>query len=45
MNCKAYRVRNIRTQTIMKFANIVIDDFKELVEFFVKEKITEFIEN
>lgn len=45
MDCKAYRVYNMRTQTIMKSTNIIIDDFKEIVEFSVKEKITEFIEN
>lgn len=35
----------MRTQSIMEFANDIIDDFKDFAEFSIEEKITKFIEN
>lgn len=36
---------NIITQTITKSAYVIIDDFKDFVEFIIEEKIIEFMEN
>ena len=33
MNSKAYRVYNMRTQTIMEFVNVVVDDANDLSDF------------
>ena len=36
---------NIITQTITESAYVIIDDFKDFVEFIIEEKIIEFMEN
>ncbi|XP_062080215.1 uncharacterized protein LOC133784967 [Humulus lupulus] len=33
VNSRAYRVYNMRTQTVMKSGNVVVDDFKDFSEF------------
>ena len=43
-NSKAYRVYNMRTQTIMKSANIVIDDSYDFSKFSNEENISSLIE-
>ena len=32
-NSRAYRVYNMRTQTIIEFINVVVDDFNDFSEF------------
>ena len=41
-NSRAYRVYNIRTQTIMESTNIVVDDHIDFSEFSKKEAINSF---
>ena len=41
-NNRAYRVYNIRTQTIMESANVVVDDFNDSSTFSKEKKITIF---
>ena len=33
-NSRAYRVYNMRTQTVMKLANVVVDDFQRFCRIF-----------
>ncbi|XP_062102828.1 uncharacterized protein LOC133812992 [Humulus lupulus] len=44
INSRAYRVYNMRTQTVMKFANVVVDDLKDFSEFSTKEHIESLLE-
>lgn len=37
-NSITYHVCNMRTQTIIEFVNVVVDDFKNFVEFLKKRK-------
>lgn len=37
-NSKAFYVYNIRTQTIIEYANVIIDDLKILKNFLLKRK-------
>ncbi|XP_062080702.1 uncharacterized protein LOC133785489 [Humulus lupulus] len=37
INSRAYRVYNMRTQTVMKSANVVVDDLKDFSEFSTEE--------
>ena len=37
---RAYRVYNMRTQTILEFANVVVDYFNNFLEFSKQEEIT-----
>ena len=41
---KAYRVYNMRTQTVMESVNIVVDDFCDFSKFFKEDAISNIIE-
>ena len=43
-NSRAYRVYNMRTQTVMESANVVIDDARDFSEFSTEEEIERFID-
>ena len=43
-NSRAYRVYNMRTQTVMESANVVFDDTKDFSEFSTEKEIEEFID-
>ncbi|XP_062104142.1 uncharacterized protein LOC133815302 [Humulus lupulus] len=44
INSMAYRVYNMRTQTIIESANVVVDDGKDFSEFLTEDEIDKFIE-
>ena len=43
-NSRAYRVYNMRTQTVMEFANMVVDDLKDFSEYSHEEEIDRLID-
>ena len=43
-NSKAYRVYNMRTQTVMESINVVVDDVRDFSEFSTEEEIDRFID-
>lgn len=43
-NSQAYRVFNIKTQTIMESANVVVDDFNDFVDFVHEEEVINIID-
>ena len=43
-NSKAYRVYNMRSQTVMESINVVIDDVRDFSEFSTEEEIDRFID-
>ena len=43
-NSRAYRVYNMRKQTVMEFANVVVDYFNDFSEFSKGEEITNFFD-
>ena len=45
MNSKAYRVYNMRTQTIMELVNVVVDDANDFFEFSKEELISSLIDD
>ena len=45
LNSKAYQVYNMRTQTIMKSSNVVVDDTNDLSEFSKEESISSLMES
>ena len=44
INSRAYRVYNMRTQTVMESANVVVDDFKDFSEYSTEEPISSLFE-
>ena len=45
INSKAYRIYNIRTQTIMESVNVAVDDTNDLYEFSKEELISSLIDD
>ena len=43
-NNMVYRVYNMRTQTIMKYANVMEDDFSDFSKFSKEEEITNLLD-
>ena len=44
-NSRAYRVYNMRTQTTMESANVVVDDFSDFVEYSKEDEIQNLMED